>query len=213
MGRVRDRIGDKRVLGLVKAFLKAGILGEDGGQRDNDHRHTRKAGSSHRCWPTSPCRCSTSTSPGSGGTAGARTDAAARDSPTIALIRYADDFVVMVAGDREHAESVRSEVAAVLAPIGLRLSEEKTRVVHIDEGFDFLGWRIQRHQKRGGIKRYVYTYPAKKALASIVDKVTHDHPAGNEPAARRPAASAEPGAAGLDQLLPSRGVPARPSPT
>ena len=34
MGRVRDRIGDKRVLGLVKAFLKAGILGEDGDQRD-----------------------------------------------------------------------------------------------------------------------------------------------------------------------------------
>ena len=59
----------------------------------------------------------------------------------------------------------------MLAPMGLRLSEEKTRVAHIDEGFDFLGWRIQRHQKRGGIKRYVYTYPAKKALASIVDKV------------------------------------------
>jgi RNA-directed DNA polymerase len=87
------------------------------------------------------------------------------------LIRYADDFVVMVTGDREHAESVRSEVAAVLAPIGLRLSEEKTRVAHIDEGFDFLGWRIQRHQKRGGTKRYVYMYPAKKALASVVDKV------------------------------------------
>jgi RNA-directed DNA polymerase len=87
------------------------------------------------------------------------------------LIRYADDFVVMVSGDREHAESVRSEVAAVLAPIGLRLSEEKTRVAHIDEGFDFLGWRIQRHQKRGGIKRYVCTYPARKALASIVNKV------------------------------------------
>ena len=34
-----------------------------------------------------------------------------------------------------------------------------------------MGWRIQRHQKRGGIKRYVYMYPAKKALASIVDKV------------------------------------------
>ena len=66
---------------------------------------------------------------------------------------------------------MRSEGAAVLAPRGLRLSEAKTRVAHIDEGFDFLGWRIQRHQRRGGTKRYVYTYPSKKALASIVAKV------------------------------------------
>jgi RNA-directed DNA polymerase len=49
--------------------------------------------------------------------------------------------------------------------------EEKTRVAHIDEGFDFLGWRIQRHQRRGGTKRCVYTYPSKKALASVVAKV------------------------------------------
>ena len=45
----------------------------------------------------------------------------------------------MVSGDRHHAEALREEVAAVLAPLGLRLSPEKTRVVHIDEGFDFLG--------------------------------------------------------------------------
>jgi RNA-directed DNA polymerase len=87
------------------------------------------------------------------------------------IIRYADDFVVMVSGTKAHAEDLRDEVAAVLAPMGLRLSEEKTRVAHIDDGFDFLGWRIQRHQKRGGTKQYVYTYPAKKALASIVERV------------------------------------------
>ena len=51
------------------------------------------------------------------------------------IIRYADDFVLMVSGDRRHAEALREEVAAVLAPLGLRLSPEKTRVVHIDEGF------------------------------------------------------------------------------
>ena len=59
----------------------------------------------------------------------------------------------------------------MLRPMGLRLSEEKTRIVHIDEGFDFLGFRIQRHQKRGTVKRFVYTYPSKKALASIKAKV------------------------------------------
>ena len=90
---------------------------------------------------------------------------------TYRLVRYADDFVVLVSGDRAHAEALRDEVAGVLRPMGLRLSEPKTRIVHIDEGFDFLGFRIQRHQKRGTGKRFVYTYPSKKALASIKAKV------------------------------------------
>ncbi len=70
----------------------------------------------------------------------------------------------MVAGTREHAAALRAETAAILAPVGLRLSEAKTRVVHLDEGFVFLGWHIQRRRKRGTAKRYVYTYPSKKAL-------------------------------------------------
>ena len=65
----------------------------------------------------------------------------------------------MVSGDRHHAEALREEVAAVLAPLGLRLSPEKTRVVHIDEGFDFLGFHIRRMRKRGTNKHYVYTTP------------------------------------------------------
>jgi RNA-directed DNA polymerase len=77
----------------------------------------------------------------------------------------------MVSGTRAHAEAMRNEVAAVLSPIGLRLSEEKTRVVHIDEGFDFLGFRIQRQTKRGSKKRFVYTWPSKKALAFIKARV------------------------------------------
>ena len=86
----------------------------------------------------------------------------------------------------------------MLAPMGLRLSEEKTRVCHIDEGFDFLGWRIQRRARRGQTgKRAVYTYPSKKALASVMDKVralTRREQASN---ARRPAAPVQPGAAGM----------------
>jgi len=90
---------------------------------------------------------------------------------TYRLVRYADDFVVLVAGTAAHAANLREEVAAVLAPTGLRLSEAKTKVCHIDEGFDFLGFRIQRRRKRGTAKRVVYTYPSKKALASIVGRV------------------------------------------
>src|SRR4029450_4717458 len=68
--------------------------------------------------------------------------------PNYRIVRYADDFVVLVAGTRDDTETVREQVTVVLATIGLRLSAEKTTIAHIDEGFDFLGWRIQRHQQR-----------------------------------------------------------------
>jgi RNA-directed DNA polymerase len=77
----------------------------------------------------------------------------------------------MVHGTGDHVEGLRAEVAAVLVPLGLRLSEAKTRTVRIDEGFDFLGFCIQRQPKRGSGKPTVYTYPSKKALASITAKV------------------------------------------
>lgn len=79
--------------------------------------------------------------------------------------------MVLVAGTQAHAQALREEVATVLAPMGLRLSEAKTKVCHIDERFDFLGFRIQRRRKRGTTKRMVYTYPSKKALASIIGRV------------------------------------------
>jgi RNA-directed DNA polymerase len=91
--------------------------------------------------------------------------------PNYRLVRYADDFVVMVHGEQADAERIRDDIAEVLAPMGLDLSEAKTRVTHVDEGFDFLGYRIQRHQKRGTNKRFVYTYPSKAALAVIKRKV------------------------------------------
>ena len=78
----------------------------------------------------------------------------------------------MVSGDRHHAEALREEVAAVLAPLGLRLSPEKTGVVHIDEGFDFLGFRMRRMSNRGTGKHYVYTTPSRKSVQPIKDKVS-----------------------------------------
>jgi RNA-directed DNA polymerase len=87
------------------------------------------------------------------------------------LVRYCDDFILLVAGDRHHAEELRAQVTAVLAPLGLRLAPEKTRVVHIDEGFTFLGFDIRRMTKRGTQKQYVYTKPSKKAVQAIKDKI------------------------------------------
>ena len=59
----------------------------------------------------------------------------------------------------------------MLAPLGLRLAPEKTRVVHVDEGFDFLGFTIRRRRKRGTNKYYVYTTPSRKAIQKVKDKV------------------------------------------
>ena len=59
----------------------------------------------------------------------------------------------------------------MLAPLGLRLAPEKSRTVHIDEGFDFLGYTIRRLRKRGTSKHYVYTKPSKKTIQAIKDKV------------------------------------------
>ena len=174
MGRVRRRVGDKRVLGLVKAFLKAGILSEDHVIRDTNSG-TPQGGI------LSPLLANVALSvlddhfaEAWAETMATRVDRARtrrQGNPTYRLVRYADDFVLLVAGTRTHAEGLLAEAAAVLAPMGLTLSEAKTGVAPIDEGFTFLGFRIRRDTKEGTNKQYVYTYPSKEALASIKRKV------------------------------------------
>jgi RNA-directed DNA polymerase len=174
MDRMRQRVGDKRVLNLVKAFLKSGILTEAGKLRDTI-TGTPQGGilspllanvaladldeHSVEAWEQM------------GDSSAQRQQLRRKGQATYRLVRYADDFVVLVAGNRVHAEGLRDVVATVLSPMGLQLSVDKTRVCHIDEGFDFLGFRIQRHPKRGTSKRYIYTYPSKTALATVKAKV------------------------------------------
>lgn len=59
-------------------------------------------------------------------------------------IRYADDFIVLCNGRKEEALQMKEELRNVLNQMGLTLSEEKTKVTHITEGFDFLGYRVIR---------------------------------------------------------------------
>ena len=171
MDRVRRRIGDKRILALAKAFLRAGILGEDTIRRDTT-TGTPQGGI------LSPLLANIALSTldehfarrwAALGPAWRRRKQRRAGVPAMRLVRYADDFVVMVAGTRNDAEALRDEVGTVLAPMGLRLSAEKTRVSHLDEGFDFLGFRIQRRPQPGSDRRYVYTYPSKKVLAAVKD--------------------------------------------
>ena len=104
-------------------------------------------------------------------TASQRARRRAKGLPNWRIVRYADDFVVLVHGTQADAEALREEIARVLAPLGLRLSPAKTRVVHMSEGFDFLGFRIQWKRKRGTNKWYVYTFIADRPIRSVKAKI------------------------------------------
>jgi RNA-directed DNA polymerase len=177
MDRVRRRVKDKRVLALVKAFLKAGVLTELGENQDT-HTGTPQGGilsplifnivvslldeHLHGPWEKSS---------GELGTTSRRVRRRRKGLPNWRLVRYADDFVVLVDGDRGHVEDLREQIAGVLETLGLRLSPAKTRIVHMSEGFDFLGFRIRWRRKRGTTKWHVYTFIADRPVRSVKAKI------------------------------------------
>ena len=176
MDRVRARVKDKRVLALVKAFLKAGVLTELG-----EHRETLTGTPQGGILSPLIFNIALSaldehlTAPWKeGGAMSADYKRAARRRkglPNWRIIRYADDFAVMIHGSEHDAEALREEIAGVLAGLGLRLSQAKTRVAHMDEGFSFLGFRIQRRRKRGTDKWYIYTFIDDRPIRSLKAKI------------------------------------------
>ena len=176
MDRVRARVKDKRVLALVKAFVKSGIMTETGSTRQT-HTGTPQGGI------LSPLLANVALSaldehwyrdrlPGGRMDSQYQRRKRRRHSePNWRIVRYADDFVIMVHGSADDAQQIRDEVARVLEPLGLMLSAVKTQVVHIECGFDFLGFRIQRSRKQGSNKWYVYTFIADRPIRSVKDKI------------------------------------------
>jgi len=81
------------------------------------------------------------------------------------LIRYADDFVITGRSKELLEEQVRPVIETFLKERGLELSNEKTKIVHIEEGFDFLGQNIRKYNGRLFIK------PSKKNIKAYLDKV------------------------------------------
>ncbi|MFJ9822744.1 group II intron reverse transcriptase/maturase, partial [Streptomyces sp. NPDC101151] len=176
MGRVRGRVKDKRVLRLVNAFLKAGVLTE-GGDHEETYTGTPQGGilspllsnialselDEHLARPWEPG--------GAMATAYQRRRRRHSGCPNWRIVRYADDFVVLVDGDSADVEELREEIAGVLRPLGLRLSQAKTQIVHMSDGFDFLGFRIQWRRKRGTDKWYVYTFIADRPIRQLKDKI------------------------------------------
>jgi len=76
-------------------------------------------------------------------TSGVNADRVVPGSPV--LVRYADDLVAMCES-REQAGQVKARLAAWLAPRGLAFNDDKTRIVRLEEGFEFLGMYIRRYR-------------------------------------------------------------------
>jgi len=118
---------------LVKAFLKAGILGEDRLLRETT-TGTPQGGI------LSPLLSNVALSvldeyiaQAPGGPRTSKVERARRrrhGRPNYRLVRYADDWCLMVSGTKADAEALREEIAEVLSTMGLRLSPEKTLVTH-----------------------------------------------------------------------------------
>ena len=87
---------------------------------------------------------------------------------TPVLVRYADDLAVLCA-TRAQAEQVKERLAGWLEPRGLAFNEAKTRIVHLSQGFDFLGFSIRRYPNGK-----LLTKPSKEAMRRIRERLSNE---------------------------------------
>ena len=195
MERVRRRIQDRKVLRLVLAFLKAGILIEgtvrhpvtgtpQGGVLSPLLANVYLTGLDQRYgrWTPRPRE-------GLQSAADRRYRDRKRGCPTFQIVRYADDFVILVTGTKDEAMAERDGLAAFLKEeLRMELSLEKTLVTAAEDGIDFLGYRVIRSKAlrtghlvgklhipkgkvqrlRDAIKARTKTYPTGASLAQLI---------------------------------------------
>ena len=172
LARVRERIKDKQVMALVRAFLKAGVLDELG-------REAATIEGTPQGGIISPLLANIALSVldeaimapwaegGDQSTQAARAKRRYHGKANWRIVRYADDFVIMTNGSGQDAAQLKEHAAKVLATVGLTLSESKTRVAHLSEGIDFLGFHIQWKKRRGDRKWFCMVFIADKAFTKI----------------------------------------------
>ena len=94
--------------------------------------------------------------------------------PAVTYCRYADDFVIIVKGNKAHAEAIRDECRDFLeGKLKLMLNMDKTHITHINDGFIFLGHRIIRKRGPRGTMRAVTTIPRDK-FKNFAHKLTKE---------------------------------------
>lgn len=170
MRLLRRRVADRGVLDLIWMFLKAGILEgrlfakteagvPQGGILSpllaNVYLHEFDRWAEQKWHCLSPYQRQRLRNSGRG---------------TYQMVRYADDFVVVSNDTIEGVRRARDEIQAFLeADLRLKLSADKTRITHVNDGFDFLGFHIQRRKPEG---RWVtHLRPAASSVLRIKAKV------------------------------------------
>ena len=81
------------------------------------------------------------------------------------LVRYADDFAVCCHSEQQ-AQQVKAALVEWLAPRGLAFNEDKTRIVHLEEGFNFLGFNLRRY-RRGSASGKLLITPSQEAIKRV----------------------------------------------
>jgi RNA-directed DNA polymerase len=90
----------------------------------------------------------------------------------VQCVRYADDFVILAASKELLEEEVKPWVEQFLSVRGVELSREKTRITHINQGFDFLGWNFRKYvPKSPHRKAKLLIKPSKKNASALYRKV------------------------------------------
>jgi RNA-directed DNA polymerase len=153
---ILNQLGSFPARGMIKAWLKAGVV--ENGRLFRTEEGTPQGG------VVSPALLNIALH-GMERAAGARYGANGRAKKgTPVLIRYADDFVVHC-HSRQEALEVKDRLAGWLAPRGLAFNEDKTRVVTLQEGFDFLGFNVRRYHGKLLIK------PSRAAVRRIRERL------------------------------------------
>ena len=170
--QVRRRVTDKRVLALIRRFLAAGIMREHGSLAATPSGTPQGS-------ILSPLMANIALSvldrhfeaAWAARTHNQRARDRAEGRPSYRMIRYADDFVVLVRGTEAQAHQVKEQTAEFMREhMRLTLSPEKTAVTHVDDGFDLLGFRIKRRPWRAN-RHVAYTFPTEQALRAVMHRI------------------------------------------
>jgi RNA-directed DNA polymerase len=172
MEQVRRRVTDKRVLALIRLFLAAGVMRELGSV-------TATPSGTPQGSSLSPLLANIALSVldrrfeavWAARTHDQRARDRAKGHPSYRMVRFADDFVVLVRGTEAQARQIKNETAEFMAEqMRLTLSPEKTAITHVDDGFDLLGFRIKRRPWRAN-KRVTYAFPSQRALREVMHRI------------------------------------------